>query len=259
MTRQPQRVVVVSGASGGIGAATALRLAHDFDAVAMIGRREHALRGVAQQIEHRGTRSLVLPLDLRDPETPAQAVTATIAEFGRLDGIAAIAGAVKQADLFALTDTDWDDALAVKLHSMRRLLLAGWPHLKATSGAVVITSGASAAAPNAALGAVSSINAFIAALAKAFADRGTTDGIRVNTLLPGPTLTARRRRMLELFAKARGLDIEEATQVFATEARILRYGTVEEVAEGYAWLLSPHARWVHGTALRVDGGEAKTP
>ena len=47
--------------------------------------------------------------------------------------------------------------------------------------------------------------------------------------------------------------------MFAAEARILRYGTVEEVAEGYAWLLSPHARWVHGTALRVDGGEAKTP
>ncbi|WP_343575239.1 SDR family oxidoreductase, partial [Mycobacterium sp.] len=180
-------------------------------------------------------------------------------EFGRLDGIAAIAGAVKQADLFALSDTDWDDALAVKLHSMRRLVLAGWPHLKATSGSVVITSGATAAAPSAALGAVSSINAFIAALAKAFADRGTTDGVRVNTLLPGPTLTARRHRMLELFAAARGLDIQEATDVFAAQARILRYGTVEEVAEGYAWLLSPHARWVHGTALRVDGGEAKTP
>ena len=65
--------------------------------------------------------------------------------------------------------------------------------------------------------------------------------------------------MLELFAAARGLDTQEAAKVFATEARILRYGTVEEVAEGYAWLLSPHARWVHGTALRVDGGEAETP
>lgn len=255
----PQRVVLVSGASSGIGAATAVRLAHDFDAVALIARREDALREVAEQIEQSGARSLALPLNLLDPETPARAVAATVAEFGRLDGIAAIAGAVKQADLFALSDTDWDDGLAVKLHSMRRLLLAGWPHLKATSGSVVITSGASAAAPKAALAAVGSINAFIAALAKAFADRGTTDGIRVNTLLPGPTLTARRHRMLELFAEARGLDIEEAAQVFATEAHITRYGTVEEVAEGYAWLLSPHARWVHGTALRVDGGEAKTP
>lgn len=259
MTSPPQRVAVVSGASSGIGAATAVRLAHDFDAVTVIARREDALREVAEQIEQHGARPLVLPLDLRSPETPARAIIATIAEFGRLDAIAAIAGAVKQADLFALSDTDWDDALAVKLHSMRRLVLAGWPHLKATGGAVVITSGASAAAPSAALGAVSSINAFITALAKAFADRGTTDGIRVNTMLPGPTLTARRHTMLERFACARGIDIEEAAEVFAAEARILRYGTAEEVAEGYAWLLSPHARWVHGTALRVDGGEAKCP
>ena len=186
MMSQPQRVVVVSGASSGIGAATAVRLARDFDAIALIARREHALREVAEQIEQRGARSLVLPLDLRDPETPARAITATIAEFGRLDGIAAIAGAVNQGDLFALSDTDWDDALAVKLHSMRRLVLAGWSHLKATSGAVVITSGATAAAPSAVLGAVSSINAFIIALAKAFADRGTTDGIRVNHCFLAP-------------------------------------------------------------------------
>ena len=78
-------------------------------------------------------------------------------------------------------------------------------------------------------------------------------------MLPGPTLTARRHHMLEHFAAARSVDIQEAAEVFAAEARILRFGTVEEVAEGYAWLLSPHARWVHGTALRVDGGEAKPP
>lgn len=258
MSRNADRVVLVTGASSGIGRATAIRLADDFAAVALIARREDKLRDVADLIEARGSQPIVLPLDLKAPDAAEEAVARTIAGHGRVDGLAAIAGAVSQADLFALNDADWDDALALKVHGMRRLVLAVWPHLVATQGAVVITSGATAAAPTAPLGAVSSINAFIAALAKAFADRGTTDGVRVNTILPGPVLTERRRRMLTRFADARGLDLDEATDVFAREARILRYGTPEEVAEGYAWLLSPQARWVHGTALRVDGGEAKT-
>ena len=126
MMSQPQRVVVVSGASSD-------RSRHRRASGTGLRRRSRDRpprtrpARIAEQIEQGGARSLVLPLDLRDPETPARAITATIAEFGRLDGIAAIAGAVKQADLFALSDTDWDDALSVKLHSMRRLLLAGWP------------------------------------------------------------------------------------------------------------------------------------
>jgi 3-oxoacyl-[acyl-carrier protein] reductase len=254
---RPPRVVLVSGASGGLGSAAALRLADDYDAIVLVARTSEKLEAVAQQIRGRRRKALVLPLDLRLTDAAEAAVAAAMAAFGRLDGLAAIAGAVSQADLFELDEAAWADALALKFHSARRLTLAAWPHLKATGGAVVITSGATALAPTAALGAVSTINAFITALAKAFADRGAKDGVRVNSLLPGPVLTDRRRKMIARFAAARGLGADEAIPIFEKEAGILRYGTPEEVAEVYAWLLSPAARWVHGASIRIDGGEAK--
>lgn len=252
-----QRVVLVTGASGGIGSVVAMRLADDYDGIGIVSRSAERLEPVAERIRAKGKTALVLALDLRRPEAAGTAVADIMNTFGRLDGVAAIAGAVSQADLFELDDTAWDEALALKFHSARRLLLAAWPHLISTKGAAVLTSGATALAPSAALGAVSTINAFIAALAKAFADRGTRDGVRVNALLPGPVLTERRQKMIARFAAARGLAAGDAVSVFEKEAGILRYGTPEEVAEAYAWLLSPAARWVHGTSFRIDGGEAK--
>lgn len=251
------RVALVTGASGGIGSAVATRLADDHDVLALVARSADRLEPVAESIRSKNRTPLIIPLDLRQPETASQAVAATINAFGRLDSLATIAGAVSQADLFELDDAAWNEALELKFHSARRLLIAAWPHLKSSRGAAVITSGATALTPTAALGAVSTINAFIVALAKAFADRGTTDGVRVNSLLPGPVLTDRRRKMIARFAERRGLTPDQAVPAFESEAGILRFGTPQEVAEGYSWLLSPAACWVHGASFRIDGGEAK--
>lgn len=195
------RTVIVTGASRGIGRATALRLADDFDLVALVARSEDALVDCASMIEQAGGRALPLARDLRLPENAGAVVAAVVEATGRIDAVVNIAGEVQQANLMALSDDEWDDGLSMKFHGARRLALAAWPHLKQSQGALVFMSGATAAAPSAALAAVSTINAAISALAKAFADQGLIDGVRVNSVLPGAVTTGRR---LAMIARKRG-------------------------------------------------------
>lgn len=250
-------VVLITGASRGIGRAAALRLARDFDCVALVARTAGALEATADQIRQSGGSAFPMALDLRDAEACSQAVMQTLQRFGRLDALVCVAGAVPQSDIFTLTDADWAEGFSLKFHSARRLTLAAWDALKASGGSVVITSGTSALTPKASLAAVGTINAAIVALAKAFADQGVKDGIQVNSVLPGPVLTDRRRSMLERYAQERGLPLTAAMEQFAAEAGIARYGVPEDIANAVAFLVSPASRWLTGGALRVDGGETK--
>lgn len=162
----------------------------------------------AETVRAAGATPLLQVHDLRQPDAAGAVVATTIDHFGRIDAVACIAGAVPQADMFALTDEQWDDGLALKFHSARRLTLAAWDALKATQGSVAITSGTSAYTPKASLAAVGTINAAILALAKAFADRGIEDGVQVNTVLPGSVMTDRRLTMLRGYADKHGLSLD---------------------------------------------------
>jgi 3-oxoacyl-[acyl-carrier protein] reductase len=71
-------------------------------------------------------------------------------------------------------------------------------------------------------------------------------------------MTGRRRSYLELWAPLHGMTVDEATSSFPKEAGIARYGTPEEIAELMAFLVSPGARWMTGSVLRMDGGEVKS-
>jgi 3-oxoacyl-[acyl-carrier protein] reductase len=114
------------------------------------------------------------------------------------------------------------------------------------------------ALPETRLTAVATINAAIVALAKAFSERDIKDSVQVNSVLPGPIMTGRRRSYLEHWAPLHGMTVEEATERFPKEAGIERYGQPEEIAELMAFLVSPHAKFMTGTMLRMDGGEVKT-
>jgi 3-oxoacyl-[acyl-carrier protein] reductase len=105
--------------------------------------------------------------------------------------------------------------------------------------------------------AVGVINAAITALAKAFADRGIVDGVQVNSVSPGTVLTGRRLGMIEKFADARKLSVEDAKQALLVQAGISRYGEPDDIAELIAFLVSPAARWLTGSSLRIDGGEVR--
>ena len=252
------RVVIVTGASQGIGRATAIRLAQDFVAVVLVARSEEKLRETEREVVAAGARALVVLADLSQAAAAREVVRQAVATFGRVDALVNIAGAVPQIDVLEMTDEQWDAGFALKLHGARRLTIQAWPALQASRGSVIFTSGNSALFPKAGYAAVGTVNAAIVALAKAFADKGLQDGIQVNSVLPGPVMTGRRRSYLEHWAPAHGMSVEEATLKFPKEAGIARYGEPEEIAGLMAFLVSPQAKWMTGSALRMDGGEVKS-
>jgi NAD(P)-dependent dehydrogenase (short-subunit alcohol dehydrogenase family) len=251
-------VAIVTGASQGIRFSTAVRLALDFAVVVLVARNRAKLERTAAAIKETGAEALIIDLDLSERSSAKKVVEQTLAAFGRIDALLNIAGAVPQIDLFEMTDEQWDAGMALKLHGARRLTLEAWPALKASRGSVVLISGNSAVFPKAPYAAVGTINAAITALAKAFADRGITDGVQVNSVQPGPVMTGRRRSYLEHWAPLHNMTVEEATEKFPREAGIARYGEPEDIAELIAFLVSPQARWMTGSSIRMDGGELKS-
>ena len=251
-------VAVVTGASQGIGRATAIRLARDFPAVVLVARNRASLEQTSDAVKAAGADALILDADLAEPAAAQAVVNRTLAQFGRIDALLNIAGAVPQIDLFEMTDAQWENGLALKLHGARRLTIAAWPALKEARGSVVLMSGNSALFPKAPYAAVGTINAAIVAMAKAFSDRGIADSVQVNSVLPGPVMTGRRRSYLQHWASLHHMTVEEATDRFPKEAGIARYGEPEELAELMAFLVSPGAKWMTGSALRMDGGEVKS-
>src|SRR3984885_12874497 len=251
-------VAIITGASQGIGKATAIRLARDFSSLVLIARDEAHLQETAESAKSFGAESLVLPLDLREPAAAEKVVNDTLNRFGRIDAVLNIAGAVPQIDLFQMTDAQWDDGMALKLHGARRLTIQAWDALKASKGSVVLMSGNAALDPRPGSAAVASINAAINALAKAFAEQGIKDGVQVNSVAPGAVMTGRRRSFFESWAPAHNLSVEDAIQKFPEKAGITRFGTPEEIADLMSYLLSPAAKWITGASVRMDGGEIKT-
>lgn len=251
------KIAIVTGASAGIGAATAVRLAKDFAALVLVARREEELKVTAGIVKATGAESLIIQADLRQAGAAEQVVNQTIEKFGQIDALINIAGAVPQVHLFEMTDEQWNDGAEMKLHGARRLTIKAWPYLKASKGSVILTSGNSAETPKPGFAAVATINAAIVALAKAFAEQGIIDGIQVNSILPGPVMSNRRISFLKKWSEANQINLDEAKAKFLVEAHIERYGEPEEIAELVAFLVSPTARWMTGTAVRMDGGEVK--
>jgi 3-oxoacyl-[acyl-carrier protein] reductase len=248
---------IVTGASQGIGRATAVRLARDFSALVLVARSEDKLEDTSNAIRALGSEALTLAIDLREPAAAETVVQTTLQRFGRIDALLNIAGAVPQIDLFEMNDAQWDDGMELKLHGARRLTIQAWNALKASNGSVVLISGSAALDPKPGFAAVATVNAAIIALAKAFAEQGIKDGVQVNSVVPGAVMTARRRSFFEKWAPDHNLTFEEAVKKFPEEAGISRFGRPEEIADLLGYLVSPAAKWMTGASVRMDGGEVK--
>ena len=250
-------VAIVTGASQGIGRSTALRLARDFSAVVLAARNAEALQEVAAAVRKAGAEPLSLALDLSQVQASDRIISATLERFGGVDALLNIAGAVPQIDLFEMTDEQWNAGMELKLHGARRLTIRAWDALKQSKGSVVFMSGSAALDPKPAFAAVAATNAAITALAKAFAEQGIKDGVQVNSVVPGAVMTGRRRSFLEKWAPAHSMSVDEAMKKFPGEVGIARYGQPEEIAELLGFMVSPAAKWMTGTSVRMDGGEVK--
>jgi 3-oxoacyl-[acyl-carrier protein] reductase len=251
-------VAIITGASQGIGRATAIRLARDFSAIVLVARDKDNLETTAAEVRSLGAEATAFALDLRQPESSKSIIEGTLERFGRIDVLLNIAGAVPQIDLFQMNDAQWDEGMAVKLHGARRLTITAWDTLKASNGSVVFMSGSAAFAPKPGYAAVATINAAINALAKAFAEQGIKDGVQVNSVSPGAVMTGRRQSFFEKWAPAHNLTVEEAIAKFPEQAGITRLGKPEEIADLMAYLVSPAAKWMTGASVRMDGGEIKS-
>lgn len=249
------KVAIVTGASRGIGRAIAEVLAAEGAKLVLAARDEAALVALAVSLP---TENLVFAADLRAAEAPAQLIAATVERFGRIDLLVNNAGATTRGDFLQLTDDDWRDGFALKLDATVRACRAAWPHLVATRGAIVNVVGIGGRTGSAEFTIGGAVNAALLNLTKALADRGVTDGVRVNAVNPSAIGTERLRARVRRLASERQLDEAEAERQLAHDLRIARIGDPVEVARAVAFLGSSAASYCQGTILDTDGGQTRT-
>jgi NAD(P)-dependent dehydrogenase (short-subunit alcohol dehydrogenase family) len=240
------RVVLITGASRGIGAAIARAMSHAGATVVLAARDEHALRGLAASIHDDGGRALAVPTDVTDPGSVCRLVEKTVGALGRLDAAVnnAAGGGHLPTPLAEVAVADFDAALAVSLRGMFLSMKYELPALiRAGGGAIVNTASTAALHPVAGLAGYVAAKSAVVGLTRVAALDYAEQGIRVNALAPGPINT----EALERAGAA-------AQRRVAAALPVRRLGTPEEVAEAAVWLCSPASSFVTGAVLPVDGG-----
>lgn len=239
-------VALVTGASSGIGAATAIAFAEAGWDVMAAGRDEGRLEEVADVSDN----IAVWSGELTQSEDCDELIADTIDEFGHLDCLVNSAGVIVRANVADTSDEDWRYTMAINLDAPFYLSRAALPHLLQSSGSIInlasdwgLKGGDRAAAYCASKGA-------IIQLTKAMAIDHARDGVRVNAVCPGDVDTP----MLSNEAEDKDIDLDEFLAQAAEESPNGRIGTPEEVAALILFLASDAATHITGTAIPIDGG-----
>ena len=250
------KIAIVTGASSGIGRATALAFAKAGARVAAVARSRAALEALAAEVaalEPAAPPALVIVSDITGSGAPDRLVREVVAEAGGLDVLVNAAGIIATAPTDQTTDEVWDKMMDINVRAPFRLMRAAYPHLKERTGAVVNVSSVNGLRAFAGVSVYCASKAALDHLTRCAALDWAPDGVRVNAVNPGVTVTNLHRRG--------GMD-EEKYAAFLERAKAThplgRPGNPDEIASLILFLASDQSGWMTGETIPIDGGRHLT-
>ena len=253
------KCALVTGASRGLGYATALGLAQEGCKVVINSRNPDNLARAAETIV-RQTGSMVAGVagNAADPAMPAQLVQETFEKLGGLDLLVTNTGGPPAGKFIDFDDAAWQQAVELSLLSHVRLIRAALPYLRQSPIASVLTiTSYSVKQPIANLVLSNSVRAATVGLTKSLALELGAEGIRFNSILPAWTETERVVELMSHRARVNGTTVDEEITRQCKDSPLGRMAQPVEFANAAVFLLSPAASYITGVMLSVDGGMYK--
>ena len=250
MSESTARVAIVTGAARGIGAATALRLAADGFAVAVIDLDESSTAGTVQAIEGAGGRALGVGADVGDPEQVQAAVERIAAELGPPVVLVNNAGVTRDNMLFKMTDADWDLVMHVHLRGSFLMTRACQKYMVDAQWGRVVNLSSTSALGNRGQANYATAKAGLQGFTKTLAIELGKFGVTANAIAPGFIQT----EMTKATAERIGRDWEEYVAERAAAIPVARAGVPEDIAHTVSFFVSEGAGFVSGQVVYVAGG-----